>query len=117
MNTEMIMTMVRQGLLIVGTLATTLGWLTPDQVGKVSAAVLSLAGPVLMLVSVAYGLYMKTQTNMITVAAQQTDSNGIKLVNNVSVNPLAEGAAQLVKDTPNNVNLGVHPAVSPTRPL
>jgi hypothetical protein len=105
MNSEMTMTMVRQGLLILGTLATTLGWLSPEKVASLTANVLALAGPIMVVATTAYGIWKKTQTNIIATAATQTDANGVKLVKSVDVNPLAQGAAQIVRDTPANVNI------------
>lgn len=105
MNQEQVMGMVRQFLLIAGTLATTLGWATPDKVATWTAMVLSLVGPVFMVASVVWGVINKTQANLISTAASQTDANGVKLVKNVDLNPLAQGAGAIAASTPSNVNI------------
>lgn len=109
MNQEQVMGMVRQFLLIAGTLATTLGWATPDKIASWSAIVLSLVGPVFMVVSVIWSAVNKTQANLISAAASQTDANGVKLVNDVKLNPLAQGVNDLARATPANVNIATPP--------
>lgn len=111
MNQEQVMGMVRQFLLIAGTLASTLGWVTPDKIATWSAMVLSLVGPVFMVVSVIWSAVNKTQANLISTAASQTDANGVKLIRSVDLNPLAQGVGALVTATPSNVN--VAPTVRP----
>lgn len=106
MNQEQIMGLVRQVLLIGGTLATTLGWATPDKVAGWTATILSLVGPVSMVVSVIWSAVNKTQANLISTAALQTDANGIKLVKDVTLNPLAQGVVDVARATPANVNIG-----------
>lgn len=108
MNQEQVTGLVRQILLIVGTLAAALGWATPEKVAGWTATVLSLVGPGFMLASVVWGAVSKTQTNLIATAATQTDANGIKLISKVDLNPLAQGTAQIAKDTPSNVIVGPH---------
>lgn len=108
MNQEQVMGLVRQVLLIGGTLAASLGWLSPEKVAGLTATVLSLVGPVFMVASVIWSAITKTQSNLIATAAAQTDVNGVKLVSNVSLNPMAQGTTQIAKDTPNNVSVGPH---------
>lgn len=109
MNEEQIRGIVRQLLLIGGTLATTLGWATPDKVAGWTATALALVGPVFMISSVIMSLVSKTQANIISSAASQTDVNGVKLVNDVKLNPLAQGVNDLARATPANVNIAVPP--------
>jgi len=110
MNQEQIMGLVRQVLLIGGTLATTLGWATPDKIAGWTATILSLVGPVFMVASVLWSTINKTQANLITTAAIQTDSNGVPLVKKVEINPLAQGALDVARATPPNVNIAQPPA-------
>lgn len=110
MNQEQIMALVRQVLLIGGTLATTLGWATPDKIAGWTATILSLVGPVFMLGSVVMSLVNKTQANLITAAALQTDPNGVPIVKKVEINPLAQGATEIARATPSNVNIASAPA-------
>lgn len=106
MNQEQVMGVVRQALLIFGTLATALGWISPEKVASLTATVLSLVGPVFMVASVLWSGFNKTQANMVSLGASQTDVNGVKLVNSVELNPNAQGAAVLQQSTPSNVTMG-----------
>lgn len=105
MNQEQVMGLVRQFLLIAGTLAATLGWATPEKVASWTATILSLVGPIFMVTSVVWSAVNKTQANLITAAAKQTDPNGVPIVKAVTINPLAQGAVDIARATPSNVNI------------
>ena len=105
MNQEQLMGLVRQVLLIAGTLATTLGWATPDKVAGWTATILSLVGPISMVASVVWSAVNKTQVNLIATAAAQVDANGVPIVKAVAINPLAQGAVEIARSTPSNVNI------------
>jgi hypothetical protein len=105
MNQDQVTNLVRQFLMIAGTLATTLGWVTPDKIAAWTATILSLIGPAFMMTSLIWGLIKNTQAGIVSSAATQTDANGVLMVKKVDINPLAKGAAELASSTPSNVSI------------
>jgi hypothetical protein len=103
MTQDQITNLVRQFLMAFGTLAATLGWAPPEKIAGWTTSVLALIGPLFMTTSLVWGLVKNTQANIVTSAATQTDANGVNLLKKVSINPLAQGAAELNKVTPANV--------------
>lgn len=64
MTNDQIMGLVRQGLAILGTLATAFGWITPDKVASITATVLSIAGPLLMVAGLVWNVIANKQTSI-----------------------------------------------------
>jgi hypothetical protein len=106
MNQDQVTNLVRQFLMIFGTLATTLGWATPDKIAGWTATILALVGPVFMTTSLVWGLVKNTQSGIISSAAAQVDASGTPVVRNINLNPMATGTAELSKTTPANVTVG-----------
>lgn len=69
MTQDQIMGLLRQLLPVLGTLATSLGILTADQVGSITATVLTLAGPVMIVGGAIWALFANSKTSIIKSAA------------------------------------------------
>lgn len=106
MNQDQVLSIARQVLMIVGSLAIALGWISADKVGELSANILAALGPMMVLGSSVWSLIAHTQANTITSAASMTDSNGTPVVKQVDLNPAASGAQALNRATPSNVVVG-----------
>lgn len=84
MNQDQIMGLLRQFLPIVGGIATSLGWIAPDKVASLTALILSIAGPLVMLGGIVWAFIANKPTS---VAASIGASPG------TSVTPAANGTA------------------------
>lgn len=65
MTQEQWMGLLRQILPVLGTLAVSLGVLTPDQVGRGSAFILTIAGPMMIIASAVWSIIDKSDTSLI----------------------------------------------------
>ncbi len=92
MNYEQMMGLARQVLPILGTLAASAGFITPEKVGPLTETVLQAAGPVMILGSMAWSMYSKTDKSIAANAAALPDVEkvvtkptfaGIKLADSV----------------------------------
>lgn len=114
LNQDQFYSLARQVLLVIGTLATTLGWATPDKVAGWTATVLSMVGPIFILISSIWSLMRHTQANIVTAAATLKDAEGTLMVKKVDLNPLAQGVTDLNRATPTNVSIPPATATAPT---
>jgi len=97
MNTEQVMGLVRQLLPVLGTLATTFGWLTPDQVASGTATILAVIGPLMIVASTLWSLFSKTNTAIVSSAS------AVPNVDKIVLNSAVPGTNAMAKATPNNV--------------
>lgn len=98
MSTEQIMGLIRQILPVLGGIAVSLGWLTSGQVGDLTATVLQIAGPGLIIISTIWSLLNKTQANLVATVASMPE------VKKVELQPTVAGVT-LERQTPPNVQV------------
>lgn len=65
MSQEQILGLLRQILPVIGTVVTTLGITTPDKFGAISATILIIAGPIMIIISAIWSLITNTRSSMI----------------------------------------------------
>lgn len=70
-----IMGILRQLLPALGAVAVTLGWVTQEQLGQVTAIILELAGPIMLIAGWALSLKANTKTSIIKAAAGMTETS------------------------------------------
>ncbi len=102
MSSEQWLAIVRQMLPVIGGIAITFGWLTNDQVSDLSAAVLSALGPVMILGSAGWAIYMKKKSEIIKSAAALPE------VKNITLDPAAPDTKAINQATPSNVAVGAN---------
>lgn len=91
MSNDQLMGLLRQGLQIGGTLAVAFGFLTPDKVASLTATILQIAGPIMMLSGIIWNLIANKQTSIAaSIGANPT----------TSVVPAANGAATVTLTDP-----------------
>lgn len=69
MTNDQLMGIVRQIVPILGTLATSFGWLSATQVTGITSIVYQIAGPALLLVGIVWSLIANSKTSILTAAA------------------------------------------------
>lgn len=91
------MALLRQVLPLIGGLAIGLGWLTADQVGKITQVVLQVAGPFMALAGVVWALIANNKSSILTSAANMPE------VRKIILEPSAPDTPALNQSTPTNV--------------
>lgn len=90
MNADQIMGLLRQFLPIVGGIAVALGWISPDAVAAYTAKILSVAGPITILIGIVWSWFANKPTS---VAASMGANPS------TTVTPAANGTATItIKD-------------------
>jgi hypothetical protein len=84
MNQDQIMGLLRQFLPIIGGIAVTLGWISPEAVASLTAKILAISGPVVVIVGLVWSWIANKPTS---VAASMGASPG------TTVTPAANGTA------------------------
>ena len=93
---EQVMSLLRQLLPALGTVAVLLGWVTPDAVAPWVAVTLSIAGPVMIIAGWVWSLFKHTQTQTLKAAAALPE---VTIVGNtIVINDPA--LAQAIRDMP-----------------
>lgn len=100
MNPEQLDKTVRTFLTMAGTVAMTLGWLTPEKVGEYTAFALSILGPILTLGTIVWTMVSGMQSSQVARVAAMPNVKQVVLDGTVS------GTTALNKATPNNVVVG-----------
>lgn len=98
MSSEQILALVRQMLPVLGGIAVTFGWLTTGQVETATAAILQIAGPLMIVGSSIWTLLKNTKASIVSTAAVTPGVQSIKL------EPTVAGR-ELEQATPANVNV------------
>lgn len=98
MNSEQVMGLIRLLLTTFGSMAVTFGWLAPDKVASVTATLLAIAGPAMILVSTIWTMVSHTNTNIVTAAANVPE------VSHITLQPTPTGVA-MGQATPPNVRI------------
>lgn len=70
-----IMGLLRQVLPALGTVAVTLGWITSDQLGQITAIILQLAGLITLVISFVLSLKANTKTSIIKATAGMAETS------------------------------------------
>lgn len=99
MTADQLMGLVRQVLPLLGGLAIGLGWLTADQVGKITQLVLQIGGPLITLIGVIWAFVANSKASILTSAANMPE------VKKIVLEPSAPEAPTLSQTTPNNVRI------------
>src|SRR5262245_16178907 len=79
MNQDQLLSLLRQLLPIFGTLAISFGWTTPDKWAAWSTTIMSVAGPIMVLVGIVWGFLAHTKTATLTAAAALPEVKKIEL--------------------------------------
>ena len=98
MNTEQWMGLVRQLLPVLGGIAVSFGWLTKDQVAGVTATILQISGPAMILASTIWSVWTNTKASLATKVAAMPE------VKEVVLHP-TEAARDIAQATPPNVKI------------
>lgn len=98
MNSEQMMGLIRLVIATLGSIATTFGWMTPDKVATTTATLLAIAGPAMILVSTVWSMVAKTNTAIVTAAANVPE------VAHITLQPTPTGVA-MGQATPPNVRI------------
>ena len=85
MNQDQITSLVRALLAIVGTFATTAGWLTTDQVNSLTVDMLSVIGPVFVLGSLVWSFFKHSNAQQIQTALNNPAIQSIVVKDNNAV--------------------------------
>lgn len=96
MNTDNIMVMVRLFLHIGGTLATTLGWLSSNEMNQVTEAVLQVVGPAMNLGGMIWTIFAQRSAAKIASVAKLPEVKAIT-VTDPAVADVAKAAAPETK--------------------
>lgn len=99
MSQEQVLGLVRQILPVLGGIAVALGWLTTNQVASLTATVLQIAGPAMIIGSTVWSLINKTKANLVSTVANMPE------VKSVTLDPTKEGVSDLNLTTPTNVKI------------
>lgn len=98
MSQEQILGLVRQILPVLGGVAVSFGWLTTNQVSDVTATLLQIAGPIMIVGSAIWSAINKTKANLVSTVAALPEVKTIELKPTVAGTALADPAV-----TPPNV--------------
>lgn len=99
MSNEQWLAILRQMLPIIGGIAITFGWLTKDQVSDLSVAVLSAVGPMMVLGSAGWAVYMRKKSEIIKSAAALPE------VKKITLDPTSPATEAINQATPANVEV------------
>lgn len=100
MNAEQWKSLLRQALLVFGGIAVTFGWLTQEQLNTILTNLTAIAGPLVILGTMIWGLVARSRANLVVAAAQQ---NPEVLVQVPSSAPAAVLKVARESDVPNVV--------------
>lgn len=97
MSSEQWLALLRQVLPMLGGMAIALGWLTVNQVSELSAALLGAVGPLTILGSAVWAIYLRKKSEIIKSAA------AIPEVKKITLDPASPETKDLNQATPHNV--------------
>lgn len=99
MNATQIHDVAKQGLMILGTIATTFGWLTPDKVAGYTATILSILGPISMIAAVIWGQLRGTKVAILNAAASIPEVTAIAVTPVTGSSTDVKEAGRLIDNT------------------
>lgn len=103
MTQDQLMGIVRVLLQVFGTIATMLGWVTPDQVGEMTANILAAVGPIMNVVGLVWTAMANSKTSILTSAARMPEVKEVVLTKKPDADSSKDSVASLLKATPDNV--------------
>ncbi|HUP80487.1 MAG TPA: hypothetical protein VM260_18205 [Pirellula sp.] len=79
MTADQIMGLLRQVLPVLGALAVSFGWIAPDKVAPITANILAVAGPAMMLGGTIWAILANSKTSIIKSATKMDEVDSNKL--------------------------------------